>query len=63
MGSCDVSRRESNLSSHSSSLSSSLAGSDVEDEGTHSSRYGNKNRSLHSQSGRRRRRAQDHKDK
>ena len=63
MGSCDVSRRESNLSSHSSSLSSSLAGSDVEDEGTHSSRYGNKNRSLHSQSGRRRLRAQDHKDK
>ena len=63
LGSCDVSRRESNLSSHSSSRCSSLTSSDIEDEGTYDDHYCNKNKSLHHQSSRRRRRGQDHKDK
>ena len=62
LSSCNVSRQQSTLSSHSSSLSSSLAGSDVEEGESYDSRH--VSRSKLSQTGRRRKRnAQDLKDK
>ena len=63
LGSCDVSRNQSTLSSHSSSLSSSLAGSDVEDEEIHDTRRVSKDKVVHATGRRRKRNAQDQKDK
>ena len=64
LGSCDVSRTQSTLSSHSSSLSSSLAGSDVEDDEAYDSRHVGRGK-VSQGTGRRRKRnyAQDQKDK
>ena len=63
LGSCDVSRNQSTLSSHSSSLSSSLAGSDMEDEEIHDTRRVTKGKVVHATGRRRKRNAQDQKDK
>lgn len=63
LSSCSVSRNQSTLSSHSSSLSSSLAGSDVEDEETYDSRRVSKGKVVHNSGRRRKRNAQDQKDK
>ena len=63
LGSCDVSRNQSTLSSHSSSLSSSLAGSDAEDEAIHDTRRVSKGKVVHVTGRRRKRRAQDQQDK
>ena len=63
LSSCSVSRNQSTLSSHSSSLSSSLAGSDIEDEEAYESRYVSKNKVVHNGGRRKKRNAQDQKDK
>ena len=63
LGSCDVSRNQSALSSHSSSRSSSLAGSDVEDEDIYDKRHVNRGKVIHHAGRRRKRNAQDQKDK
>ena len=63
MSSCDVSRNQSTLSSHSSSRSSSLAGSDLEDEEADDSRHVSRGKIAHGNNRRRKRNAQDQKDK
>ena len=63
LSSCSVSRNQSTLSSHSSSLSSSLAGSDVEDEENYDSRHVSRGKVAHNNGRRRKRNAQDQKDK
>ncbi|XP_028404356.1 cingulin-like isoform X2 [Dendronephthya gigantea] len=63
MSSCNVSRNQSTLSSHSSSRSSSLAGSDLEDEEAEDSRHVSRGRIAHGTGRRRKRSVQDQKDK
>ena len=63
LSSCNVSRNQSTLSSHSSSLSSSIASSDVDDEEAHGGSHVSRSKVVHSTHRKRKRNPQDQKDK